>query len=137
MVHAVSDRIRLAAALVLWFSVALAAGSFMSFYVGGHGAIVYLIFALALALSGSVASALSLRVKVLRESAPYVRFAIVELVASGPVLVLAACGLLFEESYPLRDAVIFCGIFVLPTALVAAVAEFVTHGSWRFPTNAA
>jgi len=126
-----SFRTRLVAVVALWFIVAMTAGSFGAFVIGGHGSIVYLLYAVPLAMFGCLASVLSLSLSSLRSVNPWLRFGLVALVATFPILAFTLYGVVTDESYPLTDAVTFMAIFAAPTVIVAGVAELVVHG--HFP----
>jgi len=105
--------------------------------VDGHGSIVYLLFALPLAVAGAVASVLSVKLTVLRTANPWLRLAVVALLASAPALVLATFGVVMKPSYSASDALAFVAMLTVPTIVVAAIAELIAHGTWPKRENAA
>lgn len=132
-----SANARLLSVLALWLLVAAGIGSYMSFYVGGHGSIVYLLFTLPVAVSGAIGSTLSLKVNGLRTASPWLRFVVVALLAYAPILVLALYGILTDPNYRMRDAIAFAGMLAIPATVTAAVAEVVAHGTKRRRESAA
>lgn len=123
-----SDR-RLSLAIGWWLFAAAAGGFAVHASAGsGQSGVYYVVIAAAMAAIGAFGSVLCSTLQPLRRAGRWVRFCVLLALACVPLAGLLLLGLSEERDYDLDQALLIVGIFAVPAAAVAAVAEYIAHG---------
>jgi hypothetical protein len=118
---------RLLLAWAIWLVAAIVVGSTAAFVLGGHGAAVFVVFALAVGVFGAIGSSVILCSKHLSSLRLPARAGIAALAAFSPMLVLALYGLLAKADYPLGDALQFLVPPLAGAIAVGVLSEWLVH----------